>query len=110
MNARSTFNADLSATHSLEIEVALTGTYVPGYPERGPTYDCGGTPAEPAMVEDLDIADIGAMVRIPGKLEWKTVSLLDGVDRKSQAYQQIVANLLKVIRDEAEEALMAEAA
>ncbi len=105
---------ELTATTSFEIEVELTGTFVRGCPERGPTYSCGGTPAEPDMVEDVDVADIGMITRVraPGlgaTLNWKTVSLLDGVDRNSEAYQQIVANILKLIGDEAEEALMAEA-
>lgn len=37
--------------HELNIE----GYVLPGCPERGPTYDCGGTPAEPAELEDLTI-------------------------------------------------------
>lgn len=40
----------------VEIEVAyptvdIDFTYSPGRPETGPTYACGGTPAEPADVE-----------------------------------------------------------
>jgi hypothetical protein len=34
-----------------ETEVLVEYAYHPGYPERGPTYDCGGEPAEPASVE-----------------------------------------------------------
>lgn len=106
---------ELTATTSFEIEVELTGTFVRGCPERGPTYSCGGTPAEPDMVEDIDIADIGMIISVRhaafgrAVLDWKTASILEGVDRNSEAYQQIVANILKLIGDEAEEALMAEA-
>ena len=35
--------------------VRVTGSVSPGYPERVPSYDCGGTPAEPPEVEDLRI-------------------------------------------------------
>jgi len=35
--------------------VRVTGSVSPGYPERGPSYACGGTPAEPPEVEDLCI-------------------------------------------------------
>jgi hypothetical protein len=33
------------------IEVEVTYSVTPGHPETGPTYACGGTPAEPAEVE-----------------------------------------------------------
>lgn len=35
--------------------VRVTGTITPGYPERGPSYDCGGTPAEPPGIEDFSV-------------------------------------------------------
>lgn len=34
-----------------EIECVIYFTFSPGQPERGPTYACGGMPAEPAEVE-----------------------------------------------------------
>jgi hypothetical protein len=42
----------------LEVEVTLSGTYVPGVPEQGPTYACGGQPAEPEMVEDVEVTGL----------------------------------------------------
>ena len=36
-------------------EISVTGTVDPGCPQKGPTHDCGGTPAEPACIEDLAI-------------------------------------------------------
>lgn len=36
-------------------ELRVTGTVTPEVPETGPTYDCGGTPAEPACIEDMEI-------------------------------------------------------
>ena len=29
-----------------DVELSILYEYTPGAPERGPTYDCGGTPAE----------------------------------------------------------------
>lgn len=34
-----------------EIEVEVEFTSTPGCPEQGPTYSCGGQPAEPAEIE-----------------------------------------------------------
>ena len=33
--------------------VRVTGRVTPGQPEQGPTYSCGGQPAEPPEIEDL---------------------------------------------------------
>lgn len=37
--------------YDYEIDVEYTVT--PGYPERGPSYACGGTPADPPEIEIL---------------------------------------------------------
>jgi hypothetical protein len=37
-------------------KLRLIGRVSPGYPERGPSYDCGGTPAEPAEIEEISIS------------------------------------------------------
>lgn len=100
----------VSATHSFEIEVGLTGTYLPGY---------AATHMEPGCddaMEDIDIENIGGLTLVrPPVAErgshnriWKTVDLLEGVDRKSEAYKRIVQNLLAFIGDDAVSALMAE--
>lgn len=34
-----------------EIEIDILANYYSGSPERGPSYDCGGTPEEPPFVE-----------------------------------------------------------
>ena len=97
---------DLQATHSFEIEVVLTGTYLRGYPERGQTYDSGGEPGEPDAVEDIDIDDIGMLERVKGS--WVRKSILAGIDRRNPAYAQIVQNILGMIGEEAEQALLLE--
>ena len=101
----------LRATTVIEIEIALTGTYAPGYPATGPSYACGGTPAEPDGVDDTAIAEIGEVHadRGPnGFRGWIVTSLLEGIDRNSDAYRQLCTNLLKVLGHEAERALLAE--
>jgi hypothetical protein len=34
-----------------ETTLVIEFTFSPGYPETGPTYACGGTPAEPPEIE-----------------------------------------------------------
>lgn len=104
----------ITGTHSFEIEIALTGTYQPGYPGHGPTYASGGEPPEPPMVEDMDVIDIGILVRNPdGNLAdrnyWLTKSILAGVDRQSEAFRQIAENILKIEWEGAEANLLGEA-
>jgi hypothetical protein len=38
-----------------EVELVVTYSVTPGQPERGPSYACGGTPAEPAEVEIISV-------------------------------------------------------
>ena len=42
-----------------EIELVVTYSVRPGCPETGPTYACGGTPAEPDEVEIVSIKHNG---------------------------------------------------
>lgn len=99
---------EVAATHSFEIEIALTGKFEPGYAASRDDPGCDDS------VEDVDIADIGALVlvqaaereRASHRRVWSTKSLLDGVDRKSEAYQQIVRNILAFIGDDADRALV----
>lgn len=91
----------VTGTDAFEVEVTLSGTYRPGCPERGPTYASGGQPAEPEMVEDLEVTGLFGLRRVPattglplpGRMVWEKVNLLDGVDPKSDAYLKIIANL-----------------
>jgi hypothetical protein len=40
-------------TETEEFEIDITARYYGGCPEKGPTYDCGGQPADPESVEIL---------------------------------------------------------
>lgn len=104
------FAGEIAATDCFEIEVSLTGTFSPGY--AGTRID----PPEDDRIEDVDVADISLVIpttqaerNYPGNPRWKTISILDGVDRKSAAYLQIVENLLRLRGEEFVEALQSEA-
>lgn len=101
------------ATHSFEIEVSLSGSYSPGCPAWGGSrFEPPINPPEDARIDDIDIEDIGVISasRKDGRIVWTTTSILKGVDRKSEAYRQIVSNLLEMIEAEATEALFERAA
>jgi hypothetical protein len=51
MALRKTHFRDVTRLDGAETDAIAEYTFHPGYPERGPTYDCGGTPAEPPEVE-----------------------------------------------------------
>ena len=64
-----------------EAETAVTVhyTYRPGYPERGPTYDCGGTPAEPPEVEIIRVTAGGVEIEpTEAELEAWTTYAMEG--------------------------------
>ena len=41
--------------HNDELEVIVRAEYTPGCKEQGPTYSCGGQPAEPEEVNDVRV-------------------------------------------------------
>jgi hypothetical protein len=103
----------VTGADTLEVEVTLSGTYVPGVPEQGPTYACGGQPAEPEMVEDVEVTGLFGqrLVKAPPAAAlshdriWENVDLLAGVS--DEARRQIFANVLAFMDERAtEEALM----
>lgn len=101
----------VTATHSFEIEIALSGTFQPGYPATGPSYASGGDPAEPDQIEDVEVTDIGILERAPAERSgYLARSILTGVDTKSEVYRKIVDNILAIVGEEAVEAMLAEGA
>lgn len=113
LNAR---GIKVSAKAFFEVQVDLSGTFQPGYPATGPSYSSGGDPAEPDAMEDVEIVRIGGLKRelsppeIRGSHMWtdRFVDLLEGVDAKSEAYQKIIANVMKFLGNEAEQELLGE--
>lgn len=106
MNAFTKFNSQtISADYTLEVEVTLSGTFSPGY--AGDRTD----PPEADGVEDVEVEGLGALrfVRRNATSTWDTVDLLAGVDRNSDAWRQISANVLAAIGlDTAAETLLGE--
>ena len=52
-----------------EVELVVTYSVTPGCPEQGPTYACGGTPAEPDEVEIVSIKHNGQPVTLSDEEE-----------------------------------------
>jgi len=50
--------AELTRNH-VEFEVEIEYNILPGCPETGPTYACGGTPEEPAEVDIISVTFCG---------------------------------------------------
>lgn len=97
---------DLHAELCFEIELSLSGSLTPGYPERPATLNDPGEPGEPPRCEDAQVTDIGVVTYDFIAKRHVTTSILAGVDQKSAAYLQIVANIMALKLDEAEEALL----
>ena len=101
----------VQATYAFEIEVDLTGKYMPGY--KGDQID----PPEGDIIEDAEIVGFGIVNYVPPKGpalgalyatmgKHVTKSLIDGVNAQSPDVQRLLANMLAAIRDEANEALI----
>ena len=52
-----------------EVELVVTYSVTPGFPETGPTYSCGGTPAEPDEVEIVSIKHNGKPITLSDEEE-----------------------------------------
>lgn len=100
----------VTASTSFEVEVELSGTFLPGCPEQGPTYASGGQPAEPDSMEDVEVTSMMGLraKRGPG-LPWESIDLLAGVSAISpEALLKILANIREFLGDAADDALMTE--
>ena len=102
--ARST---PVTATISAEILVELSGVFQPGYPERGPTYDCGGEPPEPDCVEDIAVT--GLTVEVGRRADMHVVDLMAGVNPRCPDVMRLLDNIANALGEEALEALMEDA-
>ena len=95
-----------------EIGVSVTGRFVKGYPQTGPSFDCAGEPGEPDSIEDLAVEGLtGVQYRWQdGERVEVKVDLLNGVDLKNPEIVKFLANLAEFVREQAEPALLTEAA
>lgn len=104
----------VTANTTFEVQVDLAGTFMPGHPERGPTYSSGGEPAEPDSMEDVEIVSLNVITKVMAPIEtrgssfWNTkmIDLLAGVD--DAAREIIKANVLRALDGEADQVLMGE--
>lgn len=94
----------LTATTTFEVEIGLSGTFYPGSPETGPSYACGGTPAEPDSVDDVEVTSLDGVRRTAGG--WTQVDLLAGLP--PEAKRILLANIADFIAEEAQSVLLAE--
>lgn len=89
------------ATVSFEIELELDG-FVEPY--RAATY---WNPAEGGYVEDLDILDAGVLSDYDRERRtWKRTSFLKDVDLKNPEVRKLLDNLLQLVREDAEQAVI----
>lgn len=107
----------VSTNYTMEIELSLTGVFQSGCAAWGGSrFEPPINPPESPCVEDLDIEDIRFSIattakerEVNGGKRWRDVSILKGVDRKSEAFRQIVANVVELIGDDAAASLMEDA-
>lgn len=107
----------VTAETTFEVQVNLSGVFVPGCEAwGGGRFERPTNPSEPDAMEDIEVTGVGGLKRelspanIRGSHMWtyRVVDLLEGVDPKSAAYQQITANILKFLGDDAERELLSE--
>ena len=100
-----------TATISVELELTVSGRVIPGQPDRMPNRsDDVGEPGYDPFVEDLEISDAYqsnvALGRRHGERVWTQRSILTGVDTTQPDVRRLLSNLLELVRDEAEQAVM----
>lgn len=69
-------------------ELQIDGYLLPGCPERGPSWDCGGSPAEPDEIEDVTFT---LVKRIKGKLRSREIQISDSMF--GELYDKIFARI-----------------
>jgi hypothetical protein len=98
-----------------DFDVKVSFVVIPGEPETGPSYACGGAPANPAEIDDIRLETVNGKPRPWGmydgwikdedaEFEATIVSLLENGDRHWGAMMQEVAEADEADRDAAAEA------
>ena len=95
----------MDATYAFEIELELEAFVEPYRPASyaGPAE--GGEIAD-LDIRDLDIRDACALTYEPARKTWNRKSFLDGVDRKNPEVRKLLDNLLELVREDAEQAII----
>ncbi len=116
--ARYTYTTSLevgNADGGPEYEVEVSYTVIPGEPETGPSYACGGTPASDAYLDDLRLEKVDGKPRPWGMYdgwianeddEFQTVivEMLEGSTHHTEAMLNEAAEVEADERDHAAEA------
>ena len=102
-----------TASISVELELTVSGRVIPGKPDRMPNRsDDVGEPGYDPFVEDLEISDVFQEKTVFDMGAWppsgkkRQRSILTGVDTTQPDVQRLLTNLLELVRDEAEQAVM----
>ncbi len=64
-----------------DLTLDITARLTPGRPKQGPTYDCGGEPAEEPECEIIDSVLLYGMLKIP--FEVSEFSFYDDIEEKA---------------------------
>lgn len=81
-----------------EAEVDIT----PGSPQRGPTYDCGGTPAEPAEIEVIKVWMIEDDGRRTPMADFDTIAEWLMTEKEDDILEQADDDKASAMEDEAD--------
>ena len=106
----------VEATDWVEIGLRVEGTFVKGYPERGPTWASGGEPGELDSMENVEIIGLlaekrvwrdglGALLQTPLRVPF---DLCEGVNLKSPDVQKLLTNIAGHFSESIDEALLGE--
>lgn len=100
-----------TASISVELELTVSGRVTPGQPTRMPNAsDDVGEPGYDPFVEDLEISDVRYSRLVYNtstfSRQWMDHPILTGVDTTGPDVQRLLTNLLELVRDEAEQAVM----
>ena len=79
-----------------DFDIVVSFSVIPGEPERGPTYDCGGTPAVDPLIEDIRLETVDGKPRPWGmydgwianeddEFEASIVGIIENSDRHLEA-------------------------
>ena len=102
----------VEATEWVDIGLRVQGTFVKGYPERGPTFASGGEPGEPDSVEDVEIIGLTADRRVwhpkAGQFVTTSCDLCRDVDLQNPEVQKLLGNIVAHFSESIDETLLGE--
>lgn len=79
----------------VEIDVTVSFAVSWGAPERGPSYACGGTPADPDEISDITLLEVGGKPRPWGWNYWSDGHFSDLVPERLFASEHHLERMLE---------------